>query len=68
MAGARARPPGRPSRHPDPEPAAGPGVDAPAKERTFHLRTVAWVVERFLPVRIALEDGRPGRVRIVPAA
>jgi RNA 3'-terminal phosphate cyclase (ATP) len=31
-----------------------------------HLRTVAWVVEQFLPVRIALHDGRPGWVEIVP--
>jgi RNA 3'-terminal phosphate cyclase (ATP) len=29
-----------------------------------HLRTVAWVVERMLPVRIALDEGRPARVEV----
>ena len=33
---------------------------------SLHLRTVAWVVERFLPVRIALCPGRPSRVEISP--
>jgi RNA 3'-terminal phosphate cyclase (ATP) len=33
---------------------------------TSHLRTVAWVVERFLPVRIELGEGRPARVEVVP--
>jgi len=35
-----------------------------------HLRTVAWVVERMLPVRVLLEEGRPARVEIraVPGA
>ncbi|HLE43410.1 MAG TPA: RNA 3'-terminal phosphate cyclase [Methylomirabilota bacterium] len=32
-----------------------------------HLRTVAWVVQQFVPVRIALEEGTPARVRIAPA-
>lgn len=32
-----------------------------------HLRTVAWVAEQFLPVRIVLEEGPPARVTIVPA-
>ncbi len=31
-----------------------------------HLRTVAWVVEQFLPVRIDLEEERPARLRIIP--
>jgi len=31
-----------------------------------HLRTVAWVVDRFLPGRVVLDDGRPARVRVVP--
>ena len=31
-----------------------------------HLATVAWVVEQLLPVRIALEEGRPARVRVRP--
>jgi RNA 3'-terminal phosphate cyclase (ATP) len=29
-----------------------------------HLRTVAWVVERLRPVRVALVEGRPARVEI----
>lgn len=33
-----------------------------------HLRTVAWLVEQMLPVRIALDDGRPARVVISPTA
>ncbi|MFQ5829462.1 MAG: RNA 3'-terminal phosphate cyclase [Candidatus Methylomirabilia bacterium] len=32
-----------------------------------HLRTVAWVVEQFLPARIELIEGRPAGVRITPA-
>jgi RNA 3'-terminal phosphate cyclase (ATP) len=32
-----------------------------------HLRTVAWVVRQFLPVRIELHEGTPARVEIVPA-
>jgi RNA 3'-terminal phosphate cyclase (ATP) len=35
---------------------------------TSHLRTVAWVVERFLPVRVTLTDGRPPAVAIEGAA
>jgi RNA 3'-terminal phosphate cyclase (ATP) len=31
-----------------------------------HLRTVAWVVQQFLPVGIALHEGRPARVEIAP--
>ncbi|MBI2372053.1 MAG: RNA 3'-phosphate cyclase [Deltaproteobacteria bacterium] len=31
-----------------------------------HLRTVAWVVQQFLPVRIELADAYPARVRIIP--
>jgi RNA 3'-terminal phosphate cyclase (ATP) len=31
-----------------------------------HLRTVAWVVQQFLPVGIALHDERPARVTITP--
>ena len=31
---------------------------------TPHLRTVAWVVQQFLPVQIALDDGPPARVQI----
>lgn len=31
-----------------------------------HLRAVAWVVQQFLPVGIALCDGRPARVEITP--
>lgn len=43
---------------------------SPARSRllcpalTPHLRTVAWVVEQFLPVRTRLEDGRPAVVEI----
>jgi RNA 3'-terminal phosphate cyclase (ATP) len=33
-----------------------------------HLRTVAWVVQQFLPVRIELYEATPSRVEIVPAA
>ena len=29
-----------------------------------HLRTVAWVVERMLPVRVTLDEGRPARVEV----
>jgi RNA 3'-terminal phosphate cyclase (ATP) len=29
-----------------------------------HLRTVAWVVERMLPVRVTLDEGAPARVEI----
>jgi RNA 3'-terminal phosphate cyclase (ATP) len=31
-----------------------------------HLATVAWVVEQFAPTRIAVNAGRPTRVRITP--
>jgi RNA 3'-terminal phosphate cyclase (ATP) len=31
-----------------------------------HLATVAWVVQQFVPVEIALEGARPCRVRITP--
>ncbi len=31
-----------------------------------HLRTVAWVVQQFLPVRIDLDDGPPARIEITP--
>jgi RNA 3'-terminal phosphate cyclase (ATP) len=31
---------------------------------SLHLRTVAWVVERFLPLRIEFHDGIPARVEI----
>ncbi|HSE94122.1 MAG TPA: RNA 3'-terminal phosphate cyclase [Methylomirabilota bacterium] len=36
-------------------------------EVSLHLRTVAWVVQRFVPAQIALLDGRPARVEIHPA-
>jgi RNA 3'-terminal phosphate cyclase (ATP) len=32
-----------------------------------HLRTVAWVVEALGAARVELTDGRPARVRVVPA-
>jgi RNA 3'-terminal phosphate cyclase (ATP) len=32
-----------------------------------HLRTVAWVVEQFLPVEVVLQEGPPAQVRIMPA-
>jgi RNA 3'-terminal phosphate cyclase (ATP) len=32
-----------------------------------HLETVVWLVRNFVGARIALEDGRPARVRIEPA-
>jgi RNA 3'-terminal phosphate cyclase (ATP) len=35
---------------------------------TEHLRTVAWVVQQFLPVAIVLHDTRPARVEITPGA
>ncbi|HSE06857.1 MAG TPA: RNA 3'-terminal phosphate cyclase [Methylomirabilota bacterium] len=31
---------------------------------TSHLRTVAWVAERLLPVRVTLDEGPPARVEI----
>ncbi len=31
-----------------------------------HLRTVAWVVQQFLPARIELEAGPPARIRVLP--
>ena len=31
-----------------------------------HLRTVAWVVEQFLPVQIRLHDSAPARVEVTP--
>jgi len=31
-----------------------------------HLRTVAWIVQQFLPVEIVLRDGRPPRVDVTP--
>jgi RNA 3'-terminal phosphate cyclase (ATP) len=46
--------------------AAPSAYTCPALSR--HLETVAWVVEQFLPVRVALGGGRPGHVEIVPAA
>jgi RNA 3'-terminal phosphate cyclase (ATP) len=33
-----------------------------------HLRTVAWVVEQFLPVRVRLDEVRPARVEITPGS
>jgi RNA 3'-terminal phosphate cyclase (ATP) len=33
-----------------------------------HLETVAWVVERLLPVRVALAPGPPARVEITPTS
>jgi RNA 3'-terminal phosphate cyclase (ATP) len=33
-----------------------------------HLRTVAWLVERMLPVRVSLDEGPPARVEVRPAA
>jgi RNA 3'-terminal phosphate cyclase (ATP) len=33
---------------------------------SLHLRTVAWVVEQFLPAHIRLHEGRPARVEITP--
>jgi RNA 3'-terminal phosphate cyclase (ATP) len=35
-------------------------------ELTSHLKTVAWVVEQFLPVRVKLIDGSPPSVGIEP--
>jgi RNA 3'-terminal phosphate cyclase (ATP) len=29
-----------------------------------HLRTVAWLVEQMLPVRVTLHEGRPARVEV----
>jgi RNA 3'-terminal phosphate cyclase (ATP) len=31
-----------------------------------HLRTVAWLVQEFLPVRVALTEGRPASIHISP--
>jgi RNA 3'-phosphate cyclase len=31
-----------------------------------HLRTVAWVAEQMLPVRVAVDPGPPARVRLAP--
>ena len=46
-------------------------VDAPSAftcpRVSSHLRTVAWVVEQMLPVRVALEEGPPARVEVRPA-
>jgi RNA 3'-terminal phosphate cyclase (ATP) len=33
-----------------------------------HLETVAWTVQQFLPARIALDEGLPAGVRVVPAS
>jgi len=33
-----------------------------------HLRTVAWVVQQFLPARIDLDDGPPARIRIATSS
>jgi RNA 3'-terminal phosphate cyclase (ATP) len=33
-----------------------------------HLRTVGWLVEQMLPVRVVARDGRPARVDISPSA
>jgi RNA 3'-terminal phosphate cyclase (ATP) len=33
-----------------------------------HLRTVAWVVQQFLPVAIDMREGRPARVDVTPPA
>lgn len=35
---------------------------------TAHLRTVAWVVEQFLPAGITLGEGLPARVDVTPSA
>jgi len=35
---------------------------------SLHLRAVVWVVQQFLPVRIALEEEPPARVQISPSA
>jgi RNA 3'-terminal phosphate cyclase len=29
-----------------------------------HLRTVAWLIEQMLPVRVTLHEGRPARVEV----
>jgi len=36
-------------------------------EASSHLRTVAWVVEQMLPVRVTVDAGPPARVSVVPA-
>jgi RNA 3'-terminal phosphate cyclase (ATP) len=33
-------------------------------ELTSHLRTVAWVVEQFVPVRVSLADGPPSAIEV----
>jgi len=33
---------------------------------SLHLRTVAWVVEQFLPVQIRLHEGPPARLEVIP--
>jgi RNA 3'-terminal phosphate cyclase (ATP) len=47
-------------------------VDAPSAftcpQVSSHLRTVATVVERLLPVRVTLEDGPPARVEVRPVS
>jgi RNA 3'-terminal phosphate cyclase (ATP) len=35
-------------------------------ELTSHLRTVAWVVEQFMPVRVSLSEGVPPVIEVTP--
>ena len=47
--------------------ALAPGVSTfTCPTPSLHLRTVAWVVQQFLPARIELDEGPPARVRITP--
>ncbi len=48
---------------------AGLSAEFTTSAVTQHLRTNAWVVAQFLPLRVTVEGdvGQPGRVRIVPA-
>ncbi len=46
---------------------AGDGSAFTCPAVSLHLRTVAWVVQQFVPVRLALEDGPPARVEISPS-
>jgi RNA 3'-phosphate cyclase len=47
---------------------AGGPTELTCPRISSHLRTVAWVVEQLVPVRITLGDGPPGRVHVAAGA
>jgi RNA 3'-terminal phosphate cyclase (ATP) len=46
---------------------AGEESDVTSPTASSHLRTVAWVVQQFIPARITLDGGPVARLRVVPA-